>query len=97
MAVAVFLRCDDPGWRQRLYTAAATAVHAAVRAAPPPEPVIGTVQDNAATAPVSTVSAVMVAKAFPTATARAVAVSSPQPPATPAVVPVVDKDRGPER
>jgi hypothetical protein len=38
MAVAVFLRCDDPVWRQRLYSAAGEAVTTAVRAVPPPDP-----------------------------------------------------------
>lgn len=36
MAVAVLLKCDDPALRLALYTAAAQAVHHAVRSAPPP-------------------------------------------------------------
>lgn len=36
MAVAVMLKCDDPAWRQALYTTAGQAVHQAVRDAPPP-------------------------------------------------------------
>ncbi|RAO03070.1 helicase [Micromonospora noduli] len=36
MAVAVMLRCDDPAWRQQLYTVAGQAVHKAVHDAPPP-------------------------------------------------------------
>lgn len=41
MAVAVMLKCDDPAWRQALYSAAGQAVHQAVRATPPPASAAG--------------------------------------------------------
>ncbi|WP_433458506.1 hypothetical protein [Micromonospora sp. CA-248212] len=36
LAVAVMLKCDEPAWRQALYSAAGQAVHQAVRDTPPP-------------------------------------------------------------
>ncbi len=41
MAVAVMLKCDDPTWRQALYSAAGQAVHQAVRDTPPPASAAG--------------------------------------------------------
>lgn len=38
MAVAVLLKCDNPGWRSTLFAAAGHAVHRTVRDAPPPQP-----------------------------------------------------------
>ncbi|WP_433121983.1 DEAD/DEAH box helicase family protein [Micromonospora sp. CA-246542] len=38
LSVAIFLKCDDPGWRASFFNAARQAVHDAVRATPPPSP-----------------------------------------------------------
>ncbi len=38
LAVAILLKCDDPAWRDTLFTAAGHAVHHTIRDAPPPQP-----------------------------------------------------------
>lgn len=79
LSVAIFLKCDDPDWRERLFTAARQAVHDTIRATPTPTPDTTTGSpeaDRPSPAHHAGTAAAVAATAFPSTTAAAAATTA---------------------